>query len=210
MISSIYRFILAIVFVLVLFTNSFSQVEKGDNIIGLATSISTRPANSYEITWIVQVSYDRYLSERWAVGVAPVVTTVTRKSSLSTSYGINVYGNYGFITYDGKLYPYVGIIGSVSQGIASDDYIFPNPTDAGTPDKKVAPSGNASSILYGGGAKAGVKYFLSERINLDLNINYSTNLYSTVNGDKVDIGTGGIIQAFAGIGVMLGKKSSAE
>lgn len=203
--SRIYTFILSSLIILVFFSSSYGQVEKGDNIIGFSASVSTQSASPINLTITGLVSYERYLSQRWAVGIAPSITSITAKSSLATEFGVNVFGNFGFITKKGMLYPYLGLLASVNQRISSDD------TQSDTPTKntntQVTASGNSTTSFFGGGAKAGLKIFVSERINIDFNVNYSANISAAVNGESIDPGDGGIIQAFAGLGVMLGKKA---
>jgi hypothetical protein len=133
---------------------------------------------------------------------------ITAKGSMTGIYGGNIFMNYGFITGDGKFYPYLGLVGSISQSISTNDTNYQSSTlSSGQPDKKIADSGNATTSFFGAGAKVGSKFFLTERINIDININYSTNIYSVVNGELLDYGEGGIIQVFAGIGVIIGRKS---
>ena len=204
--TTIKRYLLSLFFVMALYTSSYGQVEKGDNILGFSASISTQSASPTNLTVTGLFSYERYLSQRWAIGIAPTITSITAKSSLATEFGVNVFGNFGFITDKGLLYPYLGILASVNQRISSDDTqgsTSPNNTNA-----QVSDSGNSTTSFFGGGAKVGLKIFVSERINVDFNVNYSANISAAVNGELIDAGEGGIIQAFAGIGVMLGKKSS--
>jgi hypothetical protein len=206
MASTTYRYLLSVLLILGLGTSSYGQVEKGDNILGFAASVSTQSASPTNLTITGVFSYERYLSQQWAIGIAPSVTSITAKSSLATEFGVNVFGNFGFITGGGMLYPYIGLLASVNQRISSDD-TQPQTSQVNT-NKQVSDSGNSTTSFFGGGAKVGLKIFVSERINIDFNLNYSANISAAVNGESIDPGDGGIIQAFAGIGVMLGKKSS--
>lgn len=200
------KVILSTILVLAVCTSAYSQVEKGDNILGFSFSVSTQSASPTNLTVTGLVSYERYLSQRWAIGVAPTLTSITAKGSLATEYGVNLFANFGFITNNGLLYPYLGVLGSVNQRISSDD--TQSNTSSNNTNKQVAASGNSTTSFFGGGAKAGLKIFVSERINIDINVNYSANISAAVNGELIDAGDGGIIQAFAGLGVMLGKKSA--
>lgn len=206
MASIINRYLLSSFIVLALYTSSNAQVEKGDNILGFSASVSTQSARPTNLTVTGLFSYERYLSQRWAIGIAPSVTSITAKSSLATEFGVNVFGNFGFITNNGLLYPYIGLLASLNQRISSDD--TQSSTSPVNTNKKVSASGNSTTSFFGGGAKVGLKIFVTERINIDFNVNYSANISAAVNGESIDPGAGGIIQAFAGVGVMLGKKSS--
>jgi len=201
--------LVSFIFVFAFIRQAQAQVQKGDDIIGFSSSISTQSASTSSISATVLLSYERYLTRKIAIGVGPYMTIITDRGSLVGIFGGNLFMNYGFITGDGKLYPYLGIIGSVSQSISTADTQFQS-TTPGTPDKNIASSGNSTVSFFGAGAKAGAKYFMTERINLDVNVNYATNISSVVNGDKVDIGKGGVIQVFLGIGVIIGRKSVAE
>jgi hypothetical protein len=183
-------------------TSTIAQVEKGDNIIGLSSAVSTQSASPSSINATALISYERYLTKKIAVGVGPYITVITAKGSLTGIFGGNVFANYGFLSGDGKFYPYAGILFAVSQSISTAD-TKNQPASTGT----LVSSGNSTISFYGGGAKVGTKYFITERINLDLNINYSANFSSIVNGEKVDLGTGGILQVFLGVGVIIGKRA---
>ena len=183
-----------------------AQVQKSDNLIGFSSSVSTQSSNPSSINVTVLLSYERYLTRRLAIGAGPYVSMITARGSMMGIFGGNVFANYGFITGDGKFYPYIGILGSVSQSISTQDTNFQT-TQSTDADKKIGDSGNSTTSFYGAGAKVGSKFFVTERINLDFNINYSTNISSVVNGEVVKYGEGGIIQVFAGIGVIIGKRS---
>jgi len=183
-----------------------AQVEKGDNLIGFSSSVSTQSSNPSSINVTVLVAYERYLSRKLALGIGPFVSMITARGSMIGIFGGNLFANYGFITGNGKLYPYVGVLGSINQSISTMDTNYQY-SDKSTADKEVASSGNYTVSFFGAGAKVGTKYFITERINLDFNVNYSTNISSRVNGALIDYGEGDIIQVFAGIGVIIGKRA---
>ena len=183
-----------------------AQVQKGDNLLGFSSSVSTQSSSPSSINVTVLLSYERYLTRKLALGAGPFVSMITARGYMMGIYGGNVFANYGFITGDGKFYPYVGILGSVSQSVSTQDTNFQT-TQSSDADKRIGDSGNSTVSFYGAGAKVGSKFFVTERINIDLNVNYSTNISSVVNGEVVKYGEGGIVQIFAGIGVILGKRS---
>lgn len=176
-----------------------AQVQKGDNLISFSSSLSTQSASPSSINATVLLSYERYFTDKLSVGVGPFLTMITSRGGLTGIYGGNVFANYGFLA-GSKFYPYVGGLFTLSQSISTQDTKYET-----TASGSVVESGNSTVAFYGVGAKVGTKYFITERINLDLNINYSTNISSKVNGGKVDIGSGGIIQLFAGVGIIFGK-----
>ena len=184
-----------------------AQVEKGDDVLSIAASFNTQASSPTSFSVTGQLAYERYLSQRVALGIGPFINMITSKGSLSGLFGGNLFCNYGFITSDGKFYPYLGAQLSVSQSISSNDTDSGGQTENGT---TLPAAGNNTVGFFGAGAKAGAKYFVSQRINIDLNVNYSANFYSTVNGEQQDIGTGGIIQVFFGVGVIVGRRSGGE
>lgn len=199
--SMLTKLLLSFILIITLPALTNAQVQKGDNIIGFSTSVSTQSASPSNINVVVLFVYERYLSQKLSLGAGPFVNMITARGSITGVFGGNVFANYGFLTGDGKLYPYVGLVLSVSQSISTTDTRLDQNNTAGT----TVQSGNSTVSFYGAGAKAGTKYFISERINLDVNVNYSTNISSIVNGENIDIGTGGIIQVFAGVGIIIGK-----
>jgi outer membrane protein W len=181
-------------------TVTIAQVQKGDMNIGFSSSVSTESGNPINMNITGLLSIERYFTDNISVGVGPILSLITSKGSLTSVYGVNIYGNYNFLTNNGKLLPYFGILGSINQSISNND------SRADSNGNQTVSSGNTTVSFYGLGGKAGTKYFITERINLDININYATNISSKVNGVELEIGEGGQIQLFAGIGVILGKK----
>ncbi len=148
------------------------------------------------------ISVERFFTNNISAGLAPLTSIITSKSSLTSVYGLNIFGNYNFLTKGAKLLPYVGLLGSINQSISNLD------SKTGQNGDQVVYSGNTTVSFYGIGGKAGAKYFLNERINLDANVNYATNLSSKVNGEELAVGEGGQFQVFFGLGVVLGKKTN--
>jgi len=184
------------------FSNAYSQVQKGDMNIGFSSSFSTQSGTPRNMIITGLISAERFFTDNISVGLGPVVSVITSDGSLTSIYGANLFGNYNFLTKGGKLLPYVGILGSINQSISNSD------TKSQQNGNQIVNSGNSTVSFYGAGAKVGTKYFITEKINLDANVNYATNIYSTVNGEKLDIGDGGQIQIFLGLGVILGGKKN--
>ncbi len=178
------------------------QVQKGDMNIGFSSSVTTQSGAPKNINVTVLLSFERYFTDRVSVGLGPSLSIITADGSLASIYGLNIFGNYNFLLSNGKLLPYFGLLGSINQSISTAD------SRQGSNGDQTVSSGNTTVSFYGIGGKAGAKYFVTERINLDANINYATNLSSKVNGETIDVGNGGQIQLFLGIGVILGKKGS--
>jgi hypothetical protein len=101
------------------------------------------------------------------------------KSKLATSLGFGVYGTYSFLSNNGKFLPYGG---------AEFSYL---------------PVGKEKMINLG--PYAGLKYFISEKINLDVNLSWLTNLGSTIEEPKGFYTVGPAFTCNVGIGVLIGK-----
>lgn len=180
--------------------NAYSQVQKGDMNVGFSSSVTTQSGSFRNINITGLLSVERFVSNNVSLGLGPVVSIITSEGALTSVYGVNVFGNYNFLTASAKLLPYIGLVASINQSISNiDSRQDPN-------GNSVVMSGNTTVSFYGAGAKAGAKYFLTERINLDANVNYATNLSAKINGEKLEIGDGGQIQVFLGLGFVLGKK----
>jgi outer membrane protein W len=103
------------------------------------------------------------------------------KTKLKTTLGLGLYGAYSFLTADGKFMPYCGV------------------------EVNYLPSGDEATVNLG--PYAGVKYFVTERINIDANINYLINLASTYGNETRDLGLEikPLFQFNIGVGVIIGK-----
>ena len=102
---------------------------------------------------------------------------IETKQKLKTNFGFGLYGTYSFLTADAKMLPYAG---------AEISYV---------------PSGEESTINLG--PYAGVKYFLTENINLDANASYLINLGSSY-ANQTDLEIGGLLTINLGVGVIIG------
>lgn len=181
-------------------TEICAQVQRGDMNVGFSSSVTTQSGSLRNMNITGLLSAERYLTNSVSVGLAPLLSIITSEGSLTSVYGLNIFGNYNFLTKGAKFLPYVGLLGSINQSISNLD------SRADQNGNQIVQSGNTTVSFYGMGAKAGTKYFLTERINLDANINYATNLSSKINGEQLSFGEGGQIQLFFGLGVILGRK----
>lgn len=100
------------------------------------------------------------------------------KTKLKVNTGFGIYGTYSFLTADAKMMPYGG---------AEINY---------------SPLSDESSVNLG--PYAGVKYFLTEKINIDANVNYLINLGSSFPTED-DYKISPLFQLNIGIGVIIGK-----
>jgi hypothetical protein len=101
------------------------------------------------------------------------------KTTLKTRAGFGIYGSYSFLTADGKFMPYAG---------AEIGYL---------------PVSEDATVNLG--PYAGIKYFVTEKINVDANINYLINLASTYGNEFTDVSISPLFQFNIGVGVIIGK-----
>ena len=138
----------------------------------------------------IYVKLGKYFTQNLELGVKPNVGffpeteseivdgEIESETKLKANFGFGIYGTYSFLTADAKMMPYGG---------AEISYV---------------PSGDESTVNLG--PYAGVKYFLSEKINIDANLSYLLGLGSTY-GQADNVKIGGLLNFNLGIGVILGK-----
>jgi outer membrane protein W len=101
------------------------------------------------------------------------------KYKLKTDFGMGLYGTYAFLLPGGKFMPYGGA------------------------ELNYKPQGDDATLNLG--PYAGVKYFLTEKINIDANINYLITLASTYGNDLQNVKISPTLQFNIGIGVLISK-----
>jgi hypothetical protein len=189
-----YRFTL---FALVLSLSAFSQQQKGDLSVQFSGNYQQQKYTVDNLKFRygggnIYIKLGKYFTDNLELGVKPnvnfFVTTevkssssgevTTTKSKLKTNVGFGLYGTYSFLSNDGKLLPYAG---------AEISY---------------APLGDEQSINLG--PYAGVKYFVTERINIDANLSFLLNLGTSAEESR-DYQVGPSFNYNVGIGVLLGK-----
>jgi hypothetical protein len=176
--------------------SSFAQQQQGDLSIQLSgnyysqkltfgdEAIRSRFGNIY-------VKIGKFFTSNLELGVKPninlnMVNDINTTSSepkleqrFVANFGFGLYGTYSFLTSDGKLMPYAG---------AEIGYV---------------PVDKEATINLG--PYAGVKYFVTERVNIDGNFSFLLNLGSTYEQPKNDYKIGPLFTYNVGVGVLLGK-----
>lgn len=189
------RFILLTVIALTLSITTKAQQEKGDIAIQFSGNFYTQSIDfgttkEKFYSGNIYVKLGKFFTPNIELGVKPNVSISPRFESkivkgeiqttkkLGADVGFGLYGTYSFLTADAKMMPYAGA------------------------EVSYAPTGDESTINLG--PYAGVKYFLTEKINIDANASYLINLGSTY-GNQSDTDIGGLLTINLGIGVILGK-----
>jgi len=170
-----------------------AQQEKGDLAIQFSGNYYSQTVNSgsTEIKTYggnIYMKIGKFFTQNVEMGVKPNVTffpdqeskivdgKIVTKTKLKSNVGFGIYGTYSFLTADAKFMPYAG---------AEISYV---------------PSGEESTVNLG--PYAGVKYFVTEKINLDANMSYLMNLGSSY---ETDVNIGGMFTFNVGVGIILGK-----
>ena len=152
-------------------TVAYSQVEKGD--VSLTFNVSFTSTNGSGIGSI-NAKLGRFFTQNVEVGVRPQILI----GDGFTTYGTGAYGTYNFLTTDGKILPYIGVDLSVMQ----------TETDL------------LGFTVINAGGYGGAKYFITEAINVDAGIIYS----SQIAGDELG-GSASTFMMNIGIGFIFGK-----
>lgn len=174
-------------------TTAFSQVQKGDSNIGINTQISSIVGlDAANASGTINFSYQYFVTDNISLGAGPLISFNTQDEITSTTVGLNLFGNYNFLLSNGKTMPYLG-----AQFTITNSY-----TD-------IDASSYTDVTNRSLGANAGIKYFISERVNLDGNLSYTSILSTTIETESTSTevdGEGGLLQFTFGLGVILGKR----
>jgi len=183
---------------MVICLSSFAQQQKGDLSIQFSGNYIQQKIKLDKFTQRygggnIFLKIGKYFTTNLEMGVKPnlnfslVPKFVTNKSGeitqikndFSTNVGFGIYGTYSFLSNDGKMLPYAG---------AEISY---------------APFGKEQTVNLG--PYAGLKYFVTERINVDANLSFLLNLGSTYEEPKGDYYIGPMWNLNVGVGVLIGK-----
>lgn len=133
----------------------------------------------------IYVKVGKYFTNNIELGLKPNVFFMPKekkvgeeiKYSVKTTIGLGLYGTYSFLTADAKWMPYGG---------AEVNYL---------------PIGDEATLNLG--PYAGCKYFLTEKINVDANLNYLITLASSYGNLVRDLKFSPTLQFNIGIGVII-------
>ncbi|HZX73194.1 MAG TPA: outer membrane beta-barrel protein [Cyclobacteriaceae bacterium] len=170
-----------------------AQQEKGDLAVQFsgnyyAQTVTSGTTDIKTYGGSIYMKLGKFFTKNVEMGVKPNVTffpdieskivdgKIVTKTTLKSNVGFGIYGTYSFLTADAKMMPYAG---------AEISYV---------------PSGTESTINLG--PYAGLKYFITEKINLDGNMSYLINLGSSY---ETDVSIGGLFTFNIGVGIIIGK-----
>ncbi len=174
----------------------YAQQEKGDLAIqfsGNYYSQRIKFGNETErsLNGNIYVKIGKFFTPNLELGVKPNIRFYlesefeivdgkgSEKKKFATDIGFGLYGTYSFLTADGKFMPYAG---------AELNYV---------------PIQKEATINLG--PYAGIKYFVTERINIDANLIFLLNLGSTYEQPRDFYEIGPLFTYNVGIGVIIGR-----
>lgn len=186
--------------------NVFAQVQKGDSNIGANMSLSTDTGVDAPTTnFTLVLSYQYFITDNISLGFGPSFSTSVNKQDLAETwtdaFGLNLFGNYNFLTSGGKALPYIGAQFTLRNLYSGTDTFDANGVNTSTDYTDIT----TTSF----GVNGGLKYFITERVNIDGNLSYTSNLSITaeVNGSTFEPDVeGGLLQFTIGLGIILGKR----
>lgn len=150
---------------------TYAQVEKGDVTASFNISYTSFDGTGFA-NLTAKAGY--YITNNIEIGATPMIMLGDGFSQTS----LGVYGTYNFFTADAKLLPYAG----ASLGLVFSSFKMPS---FGGGEEKITDS-DASFGVYGG-----AKYFITEKLFGDGNLNISGSGLGTIV--SVNIGVGFII-----------------
>ena len=182
-----------------LFSASLSaQVAAGDRNIGVNGFLtSTSQGGVSTNTMTLLVSSQKYVTDNLSIGSGPQLTLSGSTGNTTTMLALNTFVNYNVLLPDGKVLPYAGANALIQYSITNSDF-------GGI-------TSEVTSSYINIGLNAGFKYFLTERINFDTNLSYTTiiSALTTVDGVSTDGPTdGGTLQLLFGFGFILPQRGN--
>ncbi len=180
---------------LVITASAYSQQQAGDlsvqfsgNYVSQNVKFDGRKFKSYSGNIYVKVG--KFFTQNIEMGLKPNIFFSQKekvnpnnendiKYSLKATFGLGLYGTYSFLTANGKFLPYAG---------AEVNYL---------------PFLDEATVNLG--PYAGVKYFVTEKINIDANLNYLINLASTYGNSVKGLDISPTLQFNIGVGVIISK-----
>lgn len=171
-------------------TDLLAQVQKGDVNLGSNFGLMNQKGDedilNYSATTF-QVNLQYYVTDKVSLGGGPMMSryNMLDDAFLIKDFAWNIGANYSFLSSSGKVMPYLGIkmiMMKTTIEIASANAAVDASTDVFGLGGLI-PGGADASAADGTGAiykrnfiavSAGIKFFLTERINLDNNITYGS------------------------------------
>lgn len=170
---------------------TMAQVAKGDREFQFSGSFFTTTGTDVAFSsGNIQFKIGSYVTDNIEIGVAPTLTisttptfdpvTFAQENETNATLGLGFFGTYSFLSEDAKSMPYFGLQWFIPDISGNEDPITGDIT--------------VQSFL---GINGGIKYFITEQINIDFGANYLTGIGSSTEG--------GTILLQIGLGIILPK-----
>lgn len=175
-------------------TTAKAQVQGADQNLGFGFDINSLSGDSKDTRVNLYLSYQYFITKNLSLGVGPRFSWGRTKESdtvavsKSNTIGYNVFLNYSFLTNGGFVLPYFG--GQYTKLVQKQ---------AGNNDPFIT-----NSI----GGNVGLKFFITERLNVDNN--FSITRIISQNKTLDDLGfdaDGTVMQINVGLGYIIGRKN---
>lgn len=209
-------------------TSSFAQVQKKDMNIGVNFGLMKQTGDeklmNYSYSNLI-LNWQYYLTDNISLAVSPSIssTTVLDGAFKITSSAWNFGLDYSFLSSNGKTMPYLGVRYTFYNTKLVNGDLSGTGSDLGDLFGFQVPGGGGS---FGGeletkykrrvvSLNAGIKFFITERINIDNNLTFGTILSEEVELDFFGFplsvtgdGGGTLLQFTVGFGYIIGKRGS--
>lgn len=197
---------------------SYSQVQKGDISFGANVGYLSQKGdadiNSYSFTSIGG-SVQYYVTDNISIGFGPAIgrTSVLGGSTILKTTAWNFSVDYAFLSSTGKVMPYFGARYSLyTNGLELDtDGFIPGATNFGLGSIEYKYKRQIAAV------SAGVKFFITERINIDNNFTLGSVIKQTIDFELGGLGgpisadgpTGDLLVQFTvGFGYIIGARGT--
>jgi hypothetical protein len=179
---------LILFFFLCTVAQSIGQVEKSDQSLGFGLDVTSLGGDSEQTTTNFVFNYTYYITKNISVGVGPRFGWSKSGDQKSSTIGYNGFVNFSFLTKGAFVLPYVGAqFTQITQKQQGRDDPF---------------------ITNSGGGHVGIKFFLTERLNIDNNFSFTRIISGSGATEELDLNVNGsVIQLNIGLGYIIGRKN---
>ena len=219
--------ILLIAFTLIA-TASFAQVQKGDMNIGANFGLMKQNGDAdimnYSYSTLI-INWQYYFTDNVSFGISPSLSSakVLNDAFIINSNAWNFYLDYSFLSDNGKVLPYLGVKFTLYNTKIENGDLTGTGSDIGDQFGfgGFIPTGGSNASFETKfkrqvvSLSAGVKFFITERLNVDNNLSFGTILNEKIELDFLGFpvsfdgeGGGRLIQFTVGFGYIIGKKGT--
>lgn len=171
-----------------------AQVQGSDQNLGFGFDVNSISGDSKDTRVNLYLSYTYFLTKNLSIGVGPRFSWSRSKESDTTAVaksntvGYNAFINYSFLTSGGFVLPYIG--GQYTKLVQKQD-------------------GNDDPFITNSvGGNVGIKFFITERLNVDNNFSITRVISQNDTLDELGVDADGtVMQINVGLGYIIGRKN---